>query len=41
MERRPLEEEGEAEEYVCRICGRRFESKAALERHVHDAGLLY
>ena len=25
--------------FVCRICGREFE--ADLDRHVHDAGLLY
>jgi len=26
---------------VCEVCGRGFESPEALDRHVHDAGLLY
>ncbi len=32
---------GESEaEYVCEVCEETFESEAALERHVHDAGLV-
>jgi DNA-directed RNA polymerase subunit RPC12/RpoP len=27
-------------EYVCEICGERFETEAELERHVHDAGIV-
>lgn len=29
-----------AGELVCEVCGETFESKRALERHVHDAGLV-
>lgn len=28
-------------EYVCEACGKAFEAEAALERHVHDVGLVY
>jgi uncharacterized C2H2 Zn-finger protein len=28
-------------EFVCGICGREFETREELERHVNDAGLLY
>ena len=30
----------EDEEYECGVCGETFESEAALERHVHDVGLV-
>lgn len=29
-----------AEDHVCTVCERRFESRAALARHVHDVGLV-
>jgi hypothetical protein len=28
------------EEHVCEACERAFESRAALDRHVHDVGLV-
>jgi len=28
------------EEHVCEACGKAFETESALERHVHDAGLV-
>jgi hypothetical protein len=30
----------EAEAFVCGACGASFESAAALDRHVHEAGLV-
>jgi len=35
------QEAAEATEYDCKICGRSFESREALEAHLRDAGLLY
>jgi len=28
------------DEHRCEVCGERFESGAALDRHVHEAGLV-
>ena len=30
----------ESEEYVCTVCGERFETEDELVRHVHDAGIV-
>lgn len=27
-------------EFVCEVCGQSFESEEALDRHVHDVGLV-
>ena len=27
--------------FRCRVCGREFDDREALERHVHDQGLLW
>jgi len=32
--------EHSAAEFVCEVCAETFESERALERHVHDAGLV-
>lgn len=32
--------ESDADEYVCDTCGERFESSEALEKHVHEVGLV-
>ena len=34
-------EAAEAAEYDCKVCGRSFESREALEAHLQDVGLLY
>jgi DNA-directed RNA polymerase subunit RPC12/RpoP len=30
----------ETGEYVCGICGERFDTEEELERHVHDVGIV-
>ncbi len=30
----------QSEEYVCEVCGERFSSERARQRHVHDVGLV-
>jgi hypothetical protein len=31
---------GDGEIYVCGACGKEFDSREALERHVHDVGIV-
>jgi hypothetical protein len=35
-----MERTDESEPFVCEACGKSFESEEALERHVHDVGLV-
>lgn len=30
-----------ADEHVCQVCGRTFESEEELDKHVHDEGQLW
>jgi DNA-directed RNA polymerase subunit RPC12/RpoP len=34
------ESESSSEEYVCEACGKSFETERALERHIHEVGLV-
>ncbi|SIS13619.1 hypothetical protein [Natronorubrum thiooxidans] len=33
-------DENEADEFVCGICDERFDSADALEKHIHEIGLV-
>ncbi len=32
--------ESSDEEYVCGVCGETFETKRALDRHIHEVGIV-
>ncbi|MFO7927187.1 MAG: C2H2-type zinc finger protein [Natronomonas sp.] len=35
-----MDDKTDSDEYVCEACEKVFESEEALERHVHDIGLV-